>query len=216
MSDEKVLAADLYRRMFGEEPPTTWIQHLERGLAAYSDGFHHGWNAMMAQKLGLLSFDAATDGDLIGSLMRILQIVETDMTIFYRKLANVKAGMETDDRWFDVLSDAYYDPDHVTVEKKRQITDWIATYLQRTAKDGLCDEERRSRMNRVNPKFVLRNYLAQLAIDKGETGDFAMIGQLLDVLRNPYEEQPEHEDFATKRPEWARHRAGCSMLSCSS
>ena len=71
-------------------------------------------------------------------------------------------------------------------------------------------------MNKVNPKYVLRNYMAQLAIDKAETNDSSLIEELIQILKKPYEEQLEFEHWFAKRPEWARHKVGCSMLSCSS
>ncbi len=188
---------------------------------SYLHHFEQGWQSMVTQKLGLNTFDPLTDQDLNTELLKILPLVETDMTIFYRKLATVKANTITlhstsDNELINPLLKAYYVPDQLTTEYKSRIGAWIRNYINRVNKDGMSDQERQSRMNAVNPKYVLRNYLAQLATDKAEQGDNSLITELLDLLRHPYDEQPEKNDFAKKRPDWARHRPGCSMLSCSS
>jgi uncharacterized protein YdiU (UPF0061 family) len=71
-------------------------------------------------------------------------------------------------------------------------------------------------MNAANPKYVFRNYLAQQAIEALAGGDASVMERLMKVLERPFDEQPEHDELSARRPEWARHKAGCSALSCSS
>ncbi len=198
------------------------VEPFQEAMAVYTETFEQGWQNMMAGKLGLKAFNKATDDDLCAELIVLLQLVETDMTIFYRQLAKIAINAEPLSTEFDcdaalnLLAVAYYVPEQITPEYKTRLTLWLKQYSQRLQNDCIPDAERQQQMNAVNPKYVLRNYLAQLAIDKAEQGDFVMINELLELLRHPYDEQPDKEEFAAKRPDWARQRAGCSMLSCSS
>jgi uncharacterized protein YdiU (UPF0061 family) len=188
---------------------------LRDGVRSVEDGMQR----MMLAKVGLGATDEAIA--LVEELPGVLQVVETDMTIFFRRLAEVETGGDhdaagTDERLLAPLFDAFYDPQALGPEQRTKVTGWLRRWAGEANRQGGAPSDRRAKMNAVNPKFVLRNYLSQLAIDKAEEGDVSMVHELLEVLRRPYEEQPGKESFAEKRPEWARHRAGCSMLSCSS
>jgi uncharacterized protein YdiU (UPF0061 family) len=172
---------------------------------------------MRADKLGLSEFKAE-DEELNQELNKVMQLTETDMTLFYRHLADLSVeNIDADnDTLIAPVLVAYYAPDGLSKDDKQAIADWLRRYLKRVQQDGVDDATRKARMNQVNPKYVLRNYLAQMAIDKAEQGDYTLVNELLDVMRRPYDEQPEFEQYAEKRPDWARNKPGCSMLSCSS
>ena len=162
---------------------------LEEGLKIYADTFQSGWQKALAAKLGLDSVDDQLQKDLFAALAE----AETDWTLFFRSLAKG-----------DVRESFYED-------RPRPLMDaWLKSYEARAPKD------RAARMNAVNPKYVFRNYLAVQAIEALERGDASVLERLMRVLRRPYDEQPESNDLAARRPEWARSKAGCSALSCSS
>jgi uncharacterized protein YdiU (UPF0061 family) len=174
---------------------------------------------VLHQKLGLVE---EMDGDdVVEALLPLLQRVETDMTIFFRRLADVETNPRAvacarDDELIVPLREAYYAPGPLDAGHVAATAAWLRRYAARLRREGVPHHLRRARMQAVNPKYVLRNYLAQLAIDRAEQGDASMVTELLEVLRSPYAEQPGKDALAEKRPEWARHRPGCSMLSCSS
>ena len=104
---------------------------------------------------------------------------------------------------------AYYDEEKIPVN---DWNNWLNKWWNRVK--GKPD---RDKMRLSNPKYVLRNWMVQLAIDAAEKEDYSVAEEIYELLKRPYDEQPEYEDkWFMKRPEWARHRVGCSMLSCSS
>ena len=181
-------------------------------LAGYAKRYTEGSQAMTADKLGLAAYVGEADEELTTELFALLGEVETDMTLFFRNLARLDPGAPSP----EPLLEAYYQPSQLTPAYRERLNAWLVSYAKRIHSDGRPDAVRIAQMNRANPRYVLRNYLAQLAIDKAEAGDYAMVRELLDVMRRPYDEQPGREQYAAKRPDWARQRPGCSMLSCSS
>lgn len=186
------------------------VEPLQHGLARYAEVFAAENARMWADKLGLSSM-TEIDRAAVERLQGLLARAEVDMTIFFRELAQLDVSAPS----IDVVADAFY-TDEARTRHGEALTAWLEAYAARVLQDDLAAAERIARMNAANPRFVLRNYLAQEAIDAAEAGDVSRVEDLLDVMRRPYEEQPGREHFAAKRPDWARQKAGCSMLSCSS
>jgi len=196
---------------------------LEDALNGFGEDYTGRYRAMLRNKLGLLTDRGDDDDALLHGMLEVLRATETDMTIFHRRLGELptaelaRLGADPDSLGApDALGDAWYSPHTVTAETRAGIAAWLTAYAVRLVEEARPDAERRAAMERVNPRYVLRNYLAQEAIDAAEQGDTSLIGALAEVLRRPYEDQPGRERFAAKRPDWARSRPGCSMLSCSS
>jgi uncharacterized protein YdiU (UPF0061 family) len=186
---------------------------LESLLKLYSDKSKSQYLNMMRGKLGLVSEDV-NDSQLIHDLEENLQLTETDMTIFFRKISGF--FVENPLEGLNVVKDAFYVPNEVSDTIRQKWNSWFESYAERLQKEKATSIERREKMNRVNPKYVLRNYMAQLAIDDANKGDDKLIDELFQLLKKPYDEQLENEKWFVKRPDWARHKVGCSMLSCSS
>jgi serine/tyrosine/threonine adenylyltransferase len=186
------------------------IDPLQAGLDRYAATYARLERDNVARKLGFAECRDADVG-LMTDLQALMQDAEIDMTLWFRALADLDRDAPT----LAPLRDAFYDESKMH-RVEPALEDWLQRYAARLRDDPLPADRSRERMRAANPKYVLRNYLAQQAIDRAHQGDIDGVTELLDVMRRPYDEQPGREAFARKRPDWARDRAGCSMLSCSS
>ena len=193
------------------------VEPLQEALEHYAQRFEATWSQMMATKLGLTNLEDRKDRDLAEQALALLQTVETDMTLFWRELAKVNFELPVAEKERCApLMNAVYRPDLMTIDQRASFIDFAEKWSARHRELGNKSVEVAVAMNAVNPKYVLRNYMAQLAIEKAEDGDSSMVTELLEILRLPYEEQPQYERFYALRPDWARTKIGCSQLSCSS
>lgn len=194
--------ADALRPLFPDDDA------LAGGIEAYDAAWSSAARAVFAAKFGWQDWRPG-DETLVGEAFDLLHAAEVDMTLFFRRLADVDLSAPTP----ETLASACYHPPQ---RHAAAFSDWLRRYALRTGQEHRPPAARREAMNCANPCYVPRNYLAQQAIEHAEAGDTAFLEALLDTLRHPYDEQPGRARFAALRPEWARTRPGCSMLSCSS
>jgi len=200
------LANALYPLVNEAEP---FEKILENFKVLYTTSYHE----MMCYKLGI-SEAKAIQQSFVKNLESLLYKSEIDMTLFFRKISEVEY-MKFEQMWTIVLETSYSN-NETLVKQKENWSAWFTEFQSILIREGLDQTERISQMKTVNPKYVLRNYMAQLAIDAANKGDYSVLNELYTLLLNPYEDQDDMNKWFVKRPDWAKEKVGCSMLSCSS
>ena len=175
---------------------STYMKHLTQSLAG---------------KFGLDGWQDS-DGEMVNRIFELMTRAEVDMTLFFTKLAELNIAAPN----IETISEAFYTEEGLK-QFGKDVQQWLITYAKRVQQSTLSADERLASMRTHNPRYVLRNYMAQEAIDLlTEKGDNSRLLTLLELLKNPYTKQAGMQEFEQKRPDWAREKAGCSMLSCSS
>jgi uncharacterized protein YdiU (UPF0061 family) len=192
---------------------------LTQPLAEFHHVYQAQWLAMMAEKLGLppaeTSASKRSQAKLIQQLIELLSLGKLDMTLFYRQLAACDLSSHQHLGMLNHLAHTSYS----SVEWKKiepLLSDWLMLYRQQIAQQQVTEQQRKATMNAVNPAFILRNYLVQQAIEQAEQGNYQEIIKLQQLLKTPYHLSEPDQHYGEKRPAWAKNKAGCSRLSCSS
>jgi uncharacterized protein YdiU (UPF0061 family) len=193
---------------------------LEDAVARAATAMKQALRVMHRQKLGLVDVgDVAAADAVADALWPVLSLTETDHTIFFRALADIArlpVDRRDDDSLWGLVRSACYDEGAATSTQRAPLLAWLRTWLLLAETSPSSPASRADAMDRVNPLLLPRNWLAQEAIDAATAGDLGPLERLLTILRDPYMRRDDVAREAGRRPEWARHKAGCSMLSCSS
>jgi len=183
---------------------------LADGIAHFDSVYMRELTSSLAGKFGLDAWQD-TDGEMVNRVFELMTRAEVDMTLFFTHLAQIDIQQPS----IESLKIAFY-TEQGYGNFQAEFATWLTQYAKRVQSSALNATARLTTMQRHNPRYVLRNYMAQEAIDLAETGDNSRLLTLLTLLQNPYTAQAGMEQFEVKRPDWARQKAGCSMLSCSS
>jgi uncharacterized protein YdiU (UPF0061 family) len=165
-----------------ESPGQDAAEILRAALSAFPPEYEAKWVALFRGKLGLQT-DAPDDMELIESLLQLMHANRADFTNTFRTLSTL-AKKDTHSNWRDQFLN-------------RDAADtWLMQYRARLMQEANSDAERAAQMNRINPKFILRNHLAQRAIEMAQGDDFTEVNRLQHILSRPFDEQPDFERYA--------------------
>ncbi|MGZ5200476.1 MAG: protein adenylyltransferase SelO [Telluria sp.] len=176
------------------------VEDAQEALDIYQPEFAGKIDTLLHAKVGLLTNEEG-DRELLDDTFRLMQDNHADFTLFFRRLGELRVDAPEHDA---ALRDLFID--------RAAFDAWALKYRERLRRENSVDAVRREAMMRTNPKYVLRNYLAQVAIERAQNGDFGEVRKLLSVLERPYDEQPENDAYAALPPDWASHLE----VSCSS
>jgi uncharacterized protein YdiU (UPF0061 family) len=180
---------------------------LKAGLDTYTPTFEREYLRLMRAKLGFQQ-ERADDDELIRDFLGLLQGSHADYTIVFRELSEcvtlTPPSPSKGEGKREGLREHFLN--------RERFDEWAVRYRDRLRSESSRDDDRRARMDQVNPKYVLRNYLAQTAIEKAQQKDFSEVDRLLTLLQNPYSDQPGMDGYAAPPPNWGKHIA----VSCSS
>jgi uncharacterized protein YdiU (UPF0061 family) len=176
------------------------VDLAQEALDVYQPEFMRKTDELLHAKLGLAEL-REDDRSLMDDMFKLMQDNHVDFTLFFRRLGDLKIDAADGDA---PLRDLFIDRTAFDI--------WALKYRERLRGEGSVDAVRREAMMRTNPKYVLRNYLAQVAIEKAQNGDYSEVSRLLAVLERPFDEQPGNESCAALPPDWASHLE----VSCSS
>jgi uncharacterized protein YdiU (UPF0061 family) len=182
-------------------------------LDGYKINYQNAYLEMMCAKIGIYS-PTSVDQALINNLTDLLRQSQLDMTLFFRNLN--KFDLESPLAHLTILANDSYLSELEFAEHQAGWQTWLTNHSERLKREPENSAQRIEKMNKINPKYVLRNYMAHLAIEAADKNDYSVLMELYTLLKNPYSEQKEMEKWFVKRPAWAIKKIGCSALSCSS
>lgn len=163
----------------------------EKLMNSYNDTFigrfKKKYFELMAKKIGLYKYNYEKDGQLIVKMFKAMQEDKIDYTSFFYSLST----------------------DTIDLDGKN-INKWLNEYYKRLESEPISKKERLNNMRKTNPKYILRNYMIQDAIDKAQNGDFTLVNDFLKIAHDPFGEFPKYEHYTRPKPNWEALKCSCS------